>query len=76
MIGSGVDFDSNSITITFGVGEVRKTVNVLVSCDGNVEGDERFNIILSLPSNNPQVSLRKSNRLRSSIVRITDSTGQ
>ena len=76
MIGSGVDFDSNPITIIFGVVEVRKTVNIPVSCDRRVEGVETFDIRLSLPSNNPQVSLRKSNRLRSSKVRITDSTGQ
>ena len=76
MIGSGGDFDSKPITITFGVGEVSKRINISVSCDEEVEGEETFDIRLSLPSNNPQVSLRKSNRLRSSIVRITDSTGQ
>ena len=75
MIGSGVDFDSDPITIIFGVGEVSKIVNISVSCDEEVEGEETFNIRLSLPSNNPQVSLRKNNR-QSSTGRITDSTGQ
>ncbi|XP_065918207.1 adhesion G-protein coupled receptor V1-like isoform X2 [Dysidea avara] len=70
--GSGVDFDSNPINVTFGVGELSKTVNISVSCDGELEGDEKFNIMLSLPSNNPQVSLRTNKQ--TSIVRITDST--
>ena len=74
MIGSGVDFDSNPITIIFGVGEVRKTVNIPVSCDEEVEGEESFDIKLSLPSNNPQVTLRKNRQ--TSIGRITDSAGQ
>ena len=74
MIGSGVDFDSDPITVIFGIGEVSKRVNISVSCDEELEGDERFNIRLSLPSNNPQVSLR-TNR-QTSTVRITDSTGQ
>ena len=73
MIGSGVDFNSNPITIIFGVGEVRKTVNISVSCDGEVEGEEKFDISLSLPHNNPQVSLTKNKQKR--VVRITDSTG-
>jgi len=72
VIGSGVDFDSNPITIIFGVGEVSKRVNISVSCDEEVEGEERFDISLSLPNNNPQVTLGRQR----SIVRITDSTGQ
>ena len=72
MIGSGVDFDSNPITIIFGVGEVSKTVNISVSCDKLVEGEERFDIRLSLPSNNPQLSLYR----QTSTGRIRDSTGQ
>ena len=71
MIGSGVDFDSNPITITFGVGEVSNSVNISVSCDEEVEGDERFDITLSMISPNPQVTAGKSR----STGRITDSTG-
>ena len=70
MIGSGVDFDSNSINITFGVGEVSKRVNISVSCDKEVEEEESFEIRLSLLSTNPHVTT--GNR---SIGRITDSTG-
>ena len=71
MIGSGVDFDSNPITITFGVGEVSKRVNISVNCDEEVEGEERFDIRLSLVSTNPQVMTGRSR----STGRITDSTG-
>ena len=74
MIGSGVDFDSNPITIIFGAKEVSKTINIPVNCDRIVEADEAFDIALSLISNNSQVSLR-TNR-QTSTVRITDSTGQ
>ena len=70
MIGSGVDFDSNPITITFGVREVSKRVNISVNCDEEVEGDEEFDIKLSLLSTNPQVTTGKK-----STGRITDSTG-
>ncbi|XP_065917231.1 uncharacterized protein [Dysidea avara] len=70
--GSGVDFDSNPITIIFGVGEVSKRINISVSCDEEVEGEERFDIALLLPNNNPQVTLRKNRQ--TSTVRITDST--
>jgi len=71
VIGLGVDFNSNPITITFGVGEVSKRVNISVSCDEEVEGEERFDIRLSLVSTNPQVMTGKSK----STGRITDSTG-
>ena len=71
MIGLGVDFDSNPITITFGVGEVSKRVNISVNCDEEVEGEERFDIRLSLVSTNPQVMTGRSR----STGRITDSTG-
>jgi len=73
VIGSGVDFDSNPITIIFGVEEVSKRVNISVSCDGKVEEDEKFDISLSLPKNNPQVLL--NNNKKKSTGKITDSTG-
>ena len=72
MIGSVVDFDSNPITIIFGVGEVSKTVNVSVSCDEEVEGDEIFDIVLSLTSKYSQIKVGRSR----STGKITDSTGQ
>jgi len=72
VIGSGEDFDSNPINITFGVGEVSKRVNISVSCDEEVEGEERFDIRLYLMNRNRQVRIRRSR----SLVSITDSTGQ
>ena len=55
MIGSGVDFDSNPITIIFGVGEVSKRVNISVSYDEEVEGEETFDITLFWTNNSPQL---------------------
>ena len=72
LLGSGVDFDYNPINITFAAGEVSKSVNISVTCDKIVEGTERFEIILILTSNNPQV---RTDRDRSQ-GRIIDSTGK
>ena len=49
IVGSGVDFDSTSIMVTFN-GENQKMVNVPVTCDKLVEGTEIFNISLSIVS--------------------------
>ena len=72
LIGSDADFDSNPINITFATGEVSKSVNIPVMCDKIVERTERFEIILTLTSNNPQV---KTGGDRSQ-GRIIDSTGK
>ena len=73
LIGSGVDFDSNPINITFAAREVSKLVSVPVMCDKiTSEGRERFDIWLTLISNNPQV---RTGRDRSA-VRIRDDTGK
>ena len=74
MIGSGVDFDSDPITIIFGVGEMNKRVNISVSCDEEVENEERFDIYLSLMHKISQVSLRRNEQR--TIGRITDTTGK
>ena len=70
MIGSGVDFDSNPINITFDVGEVNKRVNVPLINDTVVEGEETFDINLSLQSENSQVTIGR----KRSIARIIDTT--
>ena len=73
MIGSGVDFDSNPITVKFGVKDMsEQRVNVSVNCDNLLENDEQFDIALSLISNNSQATTRRSK----STGKITDSTGQ
>ena len=72
MIGSGVDFDSNPITIIFGVGEVSKRVNISIMTDNLLEGEESFYISLLLRNHNFQVTLRRSRTTGGSII---DSTG-
>ena len=72
VIGSGEDFDSNSINVTFAAREDSKTVNVSVTCDKIVEGEETFDIGLTLTSNNPQVRMGRA----TSEGRIRDSTGK
>ena len=71
LIGSGVDFDSNPINITFAAEEVSKSVNVSVMCDKIVERTERFDISLTLTSYNPQVRIGRDR----SVGIINDSTG-
>ena len=73
LIGLGVDFDSNPINVIFSPGEVSKSVNISLICDKIVEGRERFDISLTLISNNPQV--RTGSRDRSTIA-IKDRTGR
>ena len=71
LIGSGVDFDSNNAT--FAAGEANKSVNISVMCDKIVENTtERFDISLSLISNNPQVRIARNR----SVGIIIDSTGK
>ena len=72
VIGSGVDFDSNPINVTFAAREDSKTISISVICDKSVEGEETFDIGLTLTSNNPQV---RTGRVKAVGV-ITDSTGK
>ena len=72
MIGSHKDFNTSRIAVIFAAGDETKIINISVSCDEEVEGEERFNIRLSLMSPNLQVKIGRSR----STVRITDSTGQ
>ena len=55
MCGSGFasersDYVSTTGTLRFSVGEASKTINVTTIDDANVEGDERFNLVLSNPT--------------------------
>ena len=67
-----MDFDSTSFYVTFTAGEINKTVNVSVMCDKIVESTERFDISLSLISNNHQVRIGRNR----SVGIIIDSTGE
>ncbi|XP_065895704.1 sodium/calcium exchanger 1-like [Dysidea avara] len=69
-IGSGIDFDSNPITITIEAGSTEGRGNISVSCDNVVEGVETFDMNLTLASNNSLVRVGRD----TSIGRITDST--
>ena len=70
-IGSGVDFDSNPITIIVEAGSTKGRGNISVSCDNVVEGVETFDMNLTLASDNPLVRVVRD----TSVGRITDSTG-
>ena len=70
-IGSGVDFDSNPITITIEAGSIEGRGNILVSCDNVTERVETFDMNLTLASDNPRVRVGRD----TSVGRITDSTG-
>ena len=48
---AGVDFTAASGTANFAIGEMRKTVTVTLLDDDQDENHERFNILLSNPSN-------------------------
>jgi len=71
-IGSGVDFDSNPITITIEAGSTEGRGNISVSCDKFVEPVETFDMTLSLAGSNPLVRLGRN----TAEGRIIDSTGK
>jgi len=70
-IGSGVDFDSNPITITIEDRSTEGGGNISVSCDDLVEEVETFSMTLTLASSNPLVRVGRD----TAEGRITDSTG-
>ena len=70
-IGSGVDFDSNPITITIEAGSTEGRGNISVSCDNVTEQMETFDMNLTLASDNPLVRVGRD----TSVGIITDSTG-
>ena len=70
-IGSGVDFDSNPITITIEAGSTEGRGNISVICDNVTEQVETFDVNLTLASDNPLVRVGRD----TSVGRITDSTG-
>ena len=57
LIGSGVDFNSNTFTITINAGTTEGRASVRVTCDDEVEGLETFDMILTLTSNATGVTL-------------------
>ena len=71
LIGSSVDFNSNSFTITINAGATDGRANISVSCDAEVEGLETFDVKLTLTSNISGVTLGRD----TSVGQIVDSTG-
>ena len=67
----GNDLDTEPIALTFAPNEVNKTANVPLKCDKRPENKERFNISLTLTTNDPQVRTGKDR----SVGIIRDSTG-
>ena len=71
VIGSGVDFNSSSFTITINAGATEGRANVSVTCDDEVEGLETFDMTLTLTSSSSNVMLGRN----TSEGYINDSTG-
>ena len=71
MTGSSVDFDSNPFNITIDAGEITGFYNISINYDGVVEGNESFNLLLSLTGDNNEIIIGHT-----AIVQISDSTGK
>ena len=71
VIGSGVDFDSNPLTITINAGTTDGRANVSVTCDNVTEGLETFDMRLTVTSS----SLAVTSGRDTCEGQIMDSTG-
>ena len=71
LIGSGVDFNSDSFTITINAGVMEGRANISVTCDDEVEGMETFDMRLTLVTDNPLIMLGRD----TAVGQIIDSTG-
>ena len=73
VIGSGVDFNSNPLTITINAGATDGRANVSLSCDNVTEGLETFDMRLTVTSSSSGVTLgRDTDTCEGQII---DSTG-
>ena len=72
VIGGGVDFNSNSFTITINAGATDGRANIAVTCDDLVEGPETFDMTLTLTSSTDGVTLSRD----TAEGQIIDSTGK
>ena len=70
-IGLGVDFNSNSFTITINAGATEGRAYIAVTCDDEVEGLETFDMTLTLTSSPTGVMWGRD----ASKGEIIDSTG-
>ena len=67
-----MDFYSNPFNITINAGDIEGRGNVSINFDSVVEEMETFDMILTLVTNNPLITLSGN----SSVGAITDSTGK
>ena len=72
VIGSGVDFNSNPLTVTINAGTTDGRANVSVTCDNVTEGLETFDMRLTVTSSSSAVTLGRD----TCEGQIIDSTGK
>ena len=72
--GNNIDFDSTTLNVTIVAGTNISTVNITLKSDDIVEGDEMFNITLSVPSSLD--SRITTGTITSATVIIVDTTGE
>ena len=71
LAGLSSDFNSDQFNIMIDAGEVFGEYNLSITCDKQVEDDERFNLTFSLTNIYPRIITNQS----TAIVHIIDSTG-
>ena len=72
LAGLSSDFNSDQFNIIIDAGEVFGEYNLSITCDKQIEDDERFNLTFYLANINPQIITNQS----TAIVHIIDSTGK
>ena len=71
LAGSGVDFISNTLNVTFEPGEDSKSLRIPIICDNVIEETETFEIAFSVLFHSVPVNIGLNN----ATAIITDSTG-
>ena len=72
LAGSGIDFVSNPLNVTFGPGENNRSISIPVICDNLIEGAETFEISFSVQFQSVPIETGLDN----ATAIIIDSTGQ
>ena len=71
-VGSGIDFNSTTFSITINAGATDGRANVSVTCDNVTEGLEFFNLALTITSDSAGVKLGRD----TCVGQIIDNTGK
>ena len=69
---AGVDFTTQSGTITFSPGETSQNISVVITDDSDPEGDEHFSVSLSNPSSDSVLSTPSSAIV---LIEVSDNAG-